>query len=218
MNFDDLKIIWDEEKSRPSCVVDEEALHRLVGERVSTFRNTIFWRDFMEVAVSVVLTFLFLGRAFSGASEWGGLLSLHCVAHYLVVLGLAFLSTYLLVTRHRQARREREFDESVQGNLRKLISNVTFQIGLLKSVAWWYLGPLVPGLVLFFLTVLPEPEPDDTVLLGFLRPLEAGLIVFVFVLYTFIWWVNQQAVKKNLLPQRQELESLLAKLEQVEEE
>ena len=83
--------------------------------------------------------------------------------------------------------------DAVRVELRK----VENQIRLLKSVAWWYLLPLFIGVILHNL----GGEG------GFLSKLL--YFAFVLALYGFIYWLNQRAVKTNLLPLKRGLQALL---------
>ncbi len=62
---------------------------------------------------------------------------------------------------------------------------------LLKNVFWWYLAPLAAGLVIWF--AYCNAYIDIAVSLA---------------LYAGVYWLNQWAVRKELLPRKQELEQL----------
>ncbi len=81
------------------------------------------------------------------------------------------------------------------------VQKVENQIRLLKSVAWWYLLPLFVGVMLHFWGSSAS------------YPSKLGYTTIVLALYVFIHWLNQRAVKKNLLPLKQGLNSLLHSLE-----
>lgn len=202
MNFEDLNIIWDEEKTRPVYTLNEEALHRMVEQRAASFRTKIFWKDCIELGVSALLVILFLSHALATARGGGGALSLLSVSHIMMALGLAFAGAYVVVTRLRQKRRESGFEDTVQGNLRQLISNVDCQGRLLGRMAWWSILPVVPGVVLFIVATSEK---------GPIGPWSRGFVIFL--VFGFIFWLNRRAVRKNLLPQKREIESLLSKLE-----
>ena len=51
MNFDDLKIIWNEENAGRSYTIDEDALHRIAVKRARSFRKKVFWR---EIAIDLI--------------------------------------------------------------------------------------------------------------------------------------------------------------------
>jgi|GEM_PF-6254882 len=202
MNFEDLQIIWDDEGLSPSYTVDEVALHRIVAKKAHSFRRTIFWRDFREIAVAIPIFALFLGRGIQSALGDGGPFSLLSISLFLQAFGVAFVGVFLFVSHRHQKRREENFEESIQGNLRKHISNVAYQIRLLSKVFWWYLFPLIPGVILFVAATS-----------------ESGRINFwirsliIFLIFVFVFWLNMRAVSKHLIPQKRELESFLSRLE-----
>ena len=202
MNFEDLKIIWDAESARPSYTLDEEALHRIVRRRSHSFWKKIFFRDALEIGVAIVLIWQFLRAGIREVADNGGALSAASVSSFLMTMGVAFVASFLFVSRQLQKRREKRFDDSIQGNLQKLLSNISHQIRLLSNVAWWYLFPLVPGVVVFIVSTAEEGE---------INPWVRGLIVTL--VFGGILWLNLRAVRKDLVPQKQELEALLSELE-----
>ena len=62
MNFDDLKIIWNEENAGRSYTIDEDALHRIAVKRARSFRKKVFWRDLREIGLAIPLVVFFLWR------------------------------------------------------------------------------------------------------------------------------------------------------------
>lgn len=202
MNFEDLKIIWDAGSERPSYTLDEEALHRIVRKKAHSFWKKILFRDSIEIGVAILLVYQFSRGALRAVAENGGAQSPLSVSLFLMTIGVAFVGLFLFVSRQRQKKREMRFEESIQGNLQKLHSNVSHQIHLLSHVAWWYLLPLVPGVILFIAATADEGE---------INPWLRGLIVAV--IFGGILWLNLRAVRTTLRPQQRELESLLAALE-----
>lgn len=202
MNFEDLKIIWDAETARPSYTLDEEALHRIVRQRSHSFWKKILFRDALEIGAGIVMFWYFLRQAIRMVAYNGGALSALSVSFFVTAIGVAFVASFLFVSRQRQKRREERFDESIQGNLQKLLSNVSHQIRMLSNVAWWYLLPLVPGAILFIAATADEEG---------INPWVQGLIVAL--IFGGILWLNLWAVRKDLAPQKRELEALLSELE-----
>ena len=87
------------------------------------------------------------------------------------------------------------------------LAQVEHQIWLLRNVLWWYLLPFTVGIALFWSHVAWQAR-DNVAGLKFIGLCFAGL----FVLYTGIYYLNQYAVRKGLIPRRRELESLLKNL------
>ena len=189
MNDDALKKLWQEQRLVVPALPDEAQIAAM-KMRMTCFDKTIQWRDYGEVAACIFIIVFFgwdlLFRNISALTQAG------C----LVLVGSAgFIAWKLMWSKCRLPKAEPSapiFD-AVRVELRK----VENQIGLLESVAWWYLLPLFIGVILHNFGAGG----------GFL----SKLIYFTFVLalYVFIYWLNQRAVKKNLLPLKRGLESLL---------
>jgi CubicO group peptidase (beta-lactamase class C family) len=71
------------------------------------------------------------------------------------------------------------------------------QIRLLHSVWWWYLLPLLAGVNLVFAGCNSSVAAN------------LGYAFAVLLLYIFLYWLNQRAVKRKLLPMKAELEALI---------
>lgn len=201
MEFDELQIVWNQADSKPQYQLNEEAMFRIVTKDRENFHSMISNRDLREAGIGVILFFVFLGFGIARSVE-EGIHSLETLSMYVSAIGVAFVVSYLLITRSRQARREKEFDtDTVKGTLLRLHSNVSFQARLLKGVAWWYLLPLVPGLVLF--NISGAIEYGTNMFDDMLIPVG----IFLFVL-----WLNLHCVKTYLTPKKIELEDFLEKL------
>jgi 4-hydroxybenzoate polyprenyltransferase len=85
---------------------------------------------------------------------------------------------------------------------------VNHQIWLLKNVFWWYLLPIAAALGISFGVSAWHWRQEGI-------PMATGIILFVLVCaltYGGVYWLNQIAVRKDLEPRRQELETLLSSL------
>ena len=189
MNDDALKKLWQEQPLDVPALPDGAQIAAM-KKRMTCFDKTISWRDYGEVAACIVIIVFFgwdlLFRNPSALTQAG------CVV---LIASAVFIAWKLIWSKRRLPKAEPNAPifEAVRGELRK----VENQIRLLKSVAWWYLLPLFIGVILHNFGAGG----------GFL----SKLIYFTFVLalYVFIYWLNRRAVKKNLLPLKQGLESLL---------
>jgi hypothetical protein len=202
MNFDDLQIVWNEVNSRPSYTIDEKALHRIVVKRARSFWKRILFRDFVEIAVASILVIFLTAKGTQNLIQNEGLLNLLNISLFTMATGCAFVGAFMFVGRQRQKRHDRNFDDSIQGNLLKLISNVRYQIRLLENVFSWYLFPLIPGVILVIVAT-SESNPFNPWLRG----------LFCLLCFIFVYWLNKTVVRIQLEPQEKELESLLSRLE-----
>ena len=94
------------------------------------------------------------------------------------------------------------------------LNQVDHQIWLLRNVFWWYLLPFIIPILAFFAHVTWSTWiPSE----GWLSTLFSVcfflfLAVFLFAMYGFVYWLNQNAVRTQLQPRRNELSQLLTSL------
>ena len=190
MNDEALKKLWQEQSFRSLPALPDEAHITAMKTRMKRFDKTISWRDYGEVAACIfIIVFFGWNLTFRGHSL---LTQAGCVV---LIASAIFIIWKLIASKLRLPKAEPNapiFD-AVKVELQK----VENQIGLLKSVAWWYLLPLFVGVMLVY-----WGGPGSI-------PSKLGYFAIVLVLYAFIYWLNQFAVKKNLLPLKRELASLL---------
>lgn len=94
---------------------------------------------------------------------------------------------------------------SVIERLQQMIRETETQIHLLRSVLWWY---LLPCAVALFVMVLDSPPRNFS---------SSQRLIFVGPMIPFflaIYWLNQWAVRKKLVPRRENLRRALAELSQ----
>ncbi len=82
------------------------------------------------------------------------------------------------------------------------------QIWLLRNVFWWYLLPFTIAILAFFAQVAWQRSPTFG---AFLLALAPGAI-FLLLLYGFLYYLNQRAVRRDLVPRRDELLALRTSL------
>jgi hypothetical protein len=126
-------------------------------------------------------------------------------------VGYLIPAIYMFVGRRRQATRESQFGASLSGDLNRAISQVSYQIRLLGSVAWWGLIPwfLATAMSLYAISLLRSDSRLEVMLI-------IGLVVPTIL--GFVSWLNRTEIKNDLLPRLQNLESLRDKLVESERE
>ena len=191
MNDDELKHLWQTQPV-PAAGGDVNVLATTARQKHRQFRRTIFWRDFREVGVAVLLIPYFL--------FWGGDKEVPW-EKFLIVLALVFVGGFMIVDRLRQRKGSVESSAPVVDVLGQALAEVEHQIWLLRHVLWWYIGPLMGALSL----------PQIYRLLNGIGTERGNLVmlVFYFLLGYGVWRLNQYAVKKDLEPRREELRKLL---------
>lgn len=202
MIFEDLEIIWRDENSHPTHTIDDQALRRIVVERADSYRRKIWWRDVSDIGVHVGTAVMLIGVCIWGVLRKNGAFPQDMAPLLTIAAGYLFASSFRLVGRLRQKTREKKFDDSIRGNLDKLVANADYQIRLHRKYIWWYILPVFPGFLFLAMSHWssgPEAFWFMTITVSFL--------------FWFINWGNNRTVRTVLVPQKEELESLLAGLE-----
>ena len=186
MNLDDLKSAWKKQQDQLNGEhVDD--LAKLVRSKGRWLDKTLLRRDLVESVVAVLVIFVF-GRTFFSATLLGK------IGVALIILAAIEIIVVLNVTR--AWRPTRKHDSSLGDFTKERIGQVNRQIFLLRNINWWYSGPILLGCALISFG-------SD--------PLRSALIQCVFLLLFgwFIYWLNQRAVRTQLLPLRTELTAAL---------
>jgi len=210
MTFDELQKTW-QSQSNFKLKIDSDILLREVKRNKRNFESAIFWRDVREIGAGFVASvFLFAGCVFFWLL---GLKNFVWPLLLLTVLGTG-VGSFILVDRIVQKRKCPEHGGTLMGYIESSLTQVVHQIWLLKNILWWYLLPLGGGLLIWFsscgLMVIMIKGMKAS--LGYLFFILACIIGTI-LLYCGIYWLNQRAVRKELLPRKKELENLQHSLE-----
>lgn len=211
MEFQVLQAMWTAETGgggfggRPHPSDDE--LIRAVLRRDRQLDRRVRIRDFIELGTCVALAIAFVVVAFQVPTPWPWL------GAALLTLGVG-----AVFVRERSRRPRAATAGRVRERLRAALDEVDHQIRLLRSVFWWYLLPLA-GVALLVVggTVLDVAGQVDASVWARQRgPLATALIVTTLIVaasFWFVWWMNQLAVRRHLVPHRQELAALVGQLD-----
>jgi hypothetical protein len=212
MNPDDFKQAY---QGHPRLAGDAESLLKEVQRNEQSFNAMIFWRDFREIGIALLLlpAWLYLGIMFQPAwsPPW---------TWYLTVPVLVWMAGFMLVYRMRHKQKPSKPDEPLLHCVERSVTEVEDQIWLLRNIFWWYLLPPGISIMAFFVhlnwtwrdrlvaRLLSKDWLDVLDALGHAVP-----FVVVIGVYYFIYWLNQYAVRTQLEPRRQELLTLLMSFE-----
>jgi hypothetical protein len=183
MNLDDFKEPWQQRQRALDGRVDH--VIKKVRSRMAGFDRTIWWRDMRESLAAILLIVWYCYDLFqqqSALAKCGAGLGIVACVFILAVLHWARV-------KGKGARPDLPVEDYRWAEL----DRVDRQIWLLRNVHWWYLGPLLIAVAVQIAAMMPDPE---------------GLVMFatsVIPLFGFIYWLNQVAVKNQLMPLRQEL-------------
>lgn len=199
MNHDDYQKAWQAQSAQPRVTIHADLLLKELQHNQRNFRAIVFWRDFREVAIAVLLIpiWFYMGAKLSSPWTW-----------YLTVPVLFWIAGFMLVYRIRHKPQSGKLDDSLIRCVERSLIEVTDQIWLLRNILWWYLLP--PGLsMLAFILQIAWLHSH-----GWLDALAhvAPPVIAVFATYAFLYWFNQYAVRTKLEPRRQELLALIASL------
>lgn len=195
MPLDDARSSWRSGDDAFEDAMSDRELLGLVKQKSQAFDDAIRKRDRRETIAGTVVGLFFLPFVFIMDPSW-----LTQVGVALVLAGIA-----LTIWMPRRARR-RSTDASLglplADVLRSERAKLDAQIRLLRNVLWWYIGPLAIGIVLVVLGT------------GGLSWYTLGYAVLMAVVSAVVYRLNQQAVRRRLLPRRRELTRLLHEMEE----
>lgn len=186
MTFDELQKNWQSQQADAKLAINPDLLLREIKRNKEHFESTIFWRDVREVVISVLLVAIFL---YFGIKS--GLWPL-----YLLAIFSLWVSVFIVVDRILQKTRKPYRSDSLFNCVKCSLAQINHQIWLLRNVLWWYVAPFGIGLIIWF---------------GYSGSLKDILVVVL--LCWGVYWLNQQAIRKELSPRKNELEKLLNSFE-----
>jgi hypothetical protein len=191
---------WQAQSSQARVTVDANLLLEIVQRSHREFRALIFLRDFREVVVVLLMLPLWFYMGYKQSLPW---------SWYLGVPAMIWVGGFILVDRKRHPQKPSEPGIPLLESVKESLTQVEHQIWLLRNVFWWYLLPCTIAILAFFAQVAWS--------LRFAGWWEAliffvVLVGFVFAMYSFIYYLNQRAVRVELEPRRKELLTLLASL------
>ncbi len=200
MDPDKYQQAWQAQSAQARVTVDASLLLKEVERSQRNFRAMIFWRDFREVAVALLMLplWFYLGYRLSLPWSW-----------YLSVLAMIWGGGFILVDRRRHPQKPGEPDRPLLESVKESLTQLEHQIWLLRNVFWWYLLPFTISILAFFAHVAWSLRSA-----GWLEALIFFVLLagFVLAIYSFIYYANQRAVRATLEPRREELLTLLASL------
>ncbi|MBN1256449.1 MAG: hypothetical protein JXA52_01950 [Planctomycetes bacterium] len=204
MTFDDLRTTWQSQASACQPKIDLPVLLQILQRAKRDFAAMILRRDVLEVAIAFLMFLVFLND-YSDSREWPLLL---------LASSCLFVGGFMVIDRFLQKRKAPKLFDPLQSCIKESLTAVNHQIWLLKNVFWWYLLPPGIGVLTHYcyigFKIIPTLESTGAAF---------GIVCFVCVVgitMMIFWWVynlNQNAVEKELLPRKQELEQLLENLQ-----
>jgi hypothetical protein len=198
MSFDEWQARWQAHDHGGQLNIDSDALLEEVLRNQSDFEKRMWRRDFGEVTAAVLVTFIF-GTLAVLMDQW---------SLFLGAAGSLFVGIFMVFDRLKQRWQRTTVADSLPSAINASLVQVQHQIWLLRNILWWYLLPLVPGLVAILVSTSRESQGNglaDQLVIAFV-----GLICLL--VFWGVYWLNQREITRNLEPRRMELEELRASL------
>ena len=202
MDFESVEKAWQSQKD---SMVDTEALLGQVREKHRKLVRAIFWRDVREVAAAVLVAAFFF---------WCGMRRLGGWPFYVAAALILGLGLFILVDRVLQRRKERAFGETVRDGIERALHQVNHQIWLLENVFWWYLLPAIIAYALVMVHVVATVSSQRIVPHARTMRVIGGMIGIGIAAFCFVYLLNRWAVRKELIPRRDQLERIARELEE----
>jgi CubicO group peptidase (beta-lactamase class C family) len=199
MDPDSFQKAWHSQSSQTRVTIAADLLLKEMQRSQRSFRATIFYRDFREIAVGLLMlpSWFYLGHRFTLPWTW-----------YLGIPAITWVILFIVVDRFRHKQRPRESGEPLVDCAKASRTQVEHQIWLLRNVFWWYLLPFTIAILAFFAQTAWLRHSGFWPITFALLP----FVLFLLVLYGFVYYLNQRAVRRDLEPRREELLTLLATL------
>jgi hypothetical protein len=128
---------------------------------------------------------------------------------YCVVPALVWLGGFMLADLVRHRRLPPQPGEPLRPRVESSLAQVEHQIWLLRNVHWWALLPFALSVVPFLIQVFWSDRGGGWMLRALVV---AQAVAVVALTLAAVYWLNQRAVRSDLVPRRQELEALLLSL------
>lgn len=199
---DNYQQAWQAHSSQTRITIDTDLLLKEVQRSQRDFQCAIFYRDFREVVVAILMLPLWFYMGIKMELPW---------TWYLTVPAFVWMAGFMLVYRMRHKQDPDKPDDTLLHCVKRSLTEQEDQIWLLRNIFWWYLLPPSISILAFFAHVTWMDTEDW--LDGLSRaPAFGFLSAFLFALYYFVYYLNQRYVRKQLEPRRRELLTLLANL------
>jgi hypothetical protein len=200
MEFDEIKNAWDKQDDN-KIQINANVLMAELNRSGDYFRSIIMQRDRLEIGAAVLCAAVFFAFGiYCGKVGLGFVWPI-----FLLTLLCVYLAAFLIGDHMLQRRKRPDVSGSIRGCIEAMLWDVNHQAWLLKNVFWWYLLPPGIGLTAWFV---------------YAAQLTGAWVMCMLMLagtvgsYWGVYRLNQKAVKKELVPRKEELERMLKSLGQ----
>ncbi len=192
MDLESLKERWQRHGAPEPHWRKGEEMNELRA-KLANLRRTAARRDRREAVAAIVAAAIFGWVAFVAPRP------LARVGAAIIAAGALFIIVWMRAAGGWN--REPDVDLPVAEFFRGELRHLDRQYQLLRSVWWWYIGPNLVGVILFFfggrLSLVPT----------------LGLVAVAVAVAGVVYWLNQVAAREGVLPLRDEVARLLRELD-----
>ena len=196
---DELKKAWQSQTFPSRLTLDGGVLLEELRRKDRQFRAIVFFRDVREIGVALVLLPVWIIMGIKMSSPW---------TWWLGVPALLWIAGFMIIDRTRQRRNRSAPGDSLRRCVEGSLAEVEHQIWLLRNIAWWYLLPIFIALIAFAAQGAWQYRDDGLKTVAQFAAVTAVLVA----VFGFIYWLNQYAVRNQLEPRLEELQTLLRSL------
>ena len=198
MNFEDMQNAWQSHDSGAKVTINADVLLKEIRRNQQQVRKTIFWRDAREIGAVVFLTLIWLHDG----------IQLHDWSLFLFAFVWFGVFAFQFVDRLLHRKKQPVSTDSIKACIETSLFLVNHQIWCRTKVYWGSFLLLTVALgILINHSAWPVWNSDSSAESDWLiSAILIGLVV------GGLYWLTWVAVRKDLEPRRQELETLLANL------
>ncbi len=198
MELDELKHIWKQQEIEDEMEYSQSELMVLINNKMLSLEKEIKSRDRLEIIACAMIVLFFGYILFTSSSMWTQ------IGSATLVLAGIFIAYKLKSAQIKRKDESAQYDHSMQEHLSWELQQLRRQKKLLKNVAWWYIAPIVVGL-LFFTMGSEMGLVIQVVYMG-------GVLAFS----GFVWYLNQRTVKKKFEPLIKEIREAIKSLKETD--
>jgi CubicO group peptidase (beta-lactamase class C family) len=202
MDPDKYQQAWRSESSHTRVTVDADSLWKAVQRNQQELRAAISWSDFGAIGIELLLLPVWIYLGLTTASPW---------TWYLMLPVIIWSAGFKLVARARRKQTPSEPGAPLLSGVKESLALMEQQIWLQRNIFWWSQLPMAIAMLAYFAHISWQSAVEMN---DWLAGLGSAMFLFVFVLliFSFIYYFNQRAVRTQYEPQRHELLALLADL------
>jgi len=192
MQLDQIRAVWHQHLEQPASRNEVDLIARLVEQFARDMERKILRRDLTESILALAGVVFFGWLAVRSPTVVGKIGCLIAVAWAVLVIAKLWHA--------RHGGRRPAGSLPLDGYLSEERQYLIRQIRLLRSVAWWYISPLLLGVNLEVWANSPS------------WVFSACYLVATVILGVFIWWLNQRAIRSVLQPMLDEIDRVARQL------